>query len=184
MIQVAATNRWSFARRSGRGARSSGWVRQLLGLVLATGLVAVLEECSEDDGLSNASYFATLEAAADDLDKRTDTIDPRLPLRTEASQAQAAWAETLFQLEDVAPPMPLIDEHNAYIDALRAFVQLWAELLAGLERDASDQQVEVALTKGGWLEARSDLDGACSMLRDAAADEGITIYLHCSGGGD
>lgn len=171
----------------------------LVGIAIALIIVAA---CGDDDAgspeatatapeqLTLEQYFQRFEAVLADLNDQFEVLLAQFPQALEDPaqapeffEASAAHIRAgLDQLDDINPPVEVVELHNDFLDAGGSMAKAsedFADQLADVE---SVQELQEALEQPleeqfGAVERR--FDAACFALEDVAADNGIAADLDC-----
>ena len=160
-------------------------------LVVATATTA-LAGCS-DGAMSSEAYFSELETifqttddASDELGDRTRGALENVESAEEATEVFRPLLEdlrgllqtALDELEDLAPPEEVADEHTAFTDSIRDTLRELQRLLDDYDTLGFDG-VWAAIGGQDFQRLGRASDEACANLQNAAQDSGVDVDLNC-----
>lgn len=141
-------------------------------------------------------YFTALEAIFQDADARTNELDTQFDTAIEAAETTeeqvAVFRQFLTQLielirdaseriEELNPPAPLLDDHQAFLEATRDAIAVTQQLLQDLDRVETEQDADRLFRS---FQAESEqitqaADEACMNLQTIADGNSIRVDLGC-----
>jgi hypothetical protein len=141
-------------------------------------------------------YFTALEAIFQEADARTNELDSQFDAAIEGAETTeeqvAIFREFLIQLIDLIrdasermdeldPPAPLLDDHEAFLEATRDAIDVTQQLLEDLETLKSEEDADQLFRR---FQTESEqitqaADDACMNLQTIADGNNIRVDLGC-----
>ena len=154
-------------------------------MVLAAALIAVFFAGGGSMGLED--YFADLDKADQDVSDAFDAFGT-IAQGQDLDEIKAGYQDLLgaidgliSNMEDLDPPDVAKDEHDAALDALRAFRDEFAAAVGETEAATSLDELGEAFSSPDLGTASDGFTEACVALQTVADEEDVDASLGCAG---